>query len=419
MDHVGFYPGEILLPNCPLDTWSVVACDQYTAQPEYWQEVAEIVGSHPSAANLIFPEAFLEKVDFNEKISQINDTMQSYLSHSLFRHYPDSLVYVERTLHDGSIRKGLLGLLDLEAYDYRKGSTSLVRATEGTVLARIPARVKIRQNAPLEMPHILILIDDPNQTVIEPIASQKANCEQLYNFDLMMGGGHLEGWRVDRGLYAVIADALSGLADPKAFAERYGMPDASVLLYAVGDGNHSLAAAKECWENIKEFLTPEEQQNHPARYALVELNNLHDPSLRFEAIHRAVFVPDTDSFLEEMDHYMASLHGNAPAQRFRVVWQGGEREMEIPHPDRTLAVGSVQDFLDEYLDKQAGRIDYIHGEDVVRSLAQKGAVGILLPAMEKDDLFKTVICEGALPRKTFSMGEASDKRFYLECRKIR
>ncbi|MGI5893528.1 MAG: DUF1015 domain-containing protein [Candidatus Merdivicinus sp.] len=419
MPNIGFYPGEILLPNCQLETWSVVACDQYTSQPEYWQEVGEIIAGKPSAGNLIFPEAFLEKIDFNEKISQINDSMYRYLKQNLFTRYPDSIFYVERTLHDGSVRKGLLGLLDLEEYDYRKDSRSLVRATEGTVLARIPARVKIRENAPLEIPHILVLIDDPQRTVIEPIAAQKNSCEKLYDFDLMMNGGHITGWRIERGLYAYVADALAQLANPDAFTARYQIPDADVLLYAVGDGNHSLAAAKECWENIKEFLTPEEQKRHPARYALVELNNLHDESLQFEAIHRAAFVPNPDDLVTELEKYASQQHGTQSPQTVRIITQHGEQELCIPHPERTLAVGSIQDFLDQYFAEQPGRVDYIHGEDVIRDLAQKGAVGILLPAMQKDDLFKTVLREGALPRKTFSMGEANDKRYYLECRQIR
>ncbi len=420
MSNVGFYPGEILLPNCPLETWSVVACDQYTSQPEYWHQVEELVGGNPSAGELIFPEAFLDKVDFNEKIAQINASMQHYLQKGLFQSYPDSLIYVERTLHDGSVRRGLLGLLDLEEYDYREGAASLVRATEGTVLARIPARVRIRENAPLEIPHVLVLIDDVEKTVIEPLAARKAECQRLYDFELMMGGGHISGWRVGRGCYAEIAGALAALADPAAFAARYQVPDAPILLYAVGDGNHSLAAAKQCWENIKEFLSPEEQARHPARYALVELNNLHDPSLRFEAIHRAAFVPDGEDLLAEFEQYAASCQGKESPQTVRLVGRGGERTVTIPHPERTLAVGSVQDFLDSYLDRWPGRVDYIHGEEVVRELVQqKGAAGFLLPAMGKEKLFKTVIQEGALPRKTFSMGEACDKRFYLECRKIK
>ena len=419
MSNTGFHPGEILLPDCDLSLWSVIACDQFTSQPEYWHQVAEQTAGHPSAAELIFPEAFLEKIDFNDKIAQINSFMEADLKKNLFRSYPDAIIYVERTLHDGSVRRGLLGLLDLEQYDYRKGSGSLVRATEGTVLARIPARVKIREHAPLELPHVMVLLDDAGDTVIEPLSGQKDSFQKLYDFDLMMGGGHLCGWLVDKGMHAVIEDALRALADPSAFAERYQAPDAPVLLYAVGDGNHSLAAARECWENIRDFLSPEEQKTHPARYALVELNNLHDPAIKFEAIHRAVFVPDPDGMLEELETYANSCNGGGRPQRFRVVTAAGEREMVIPHPERTLTVGSVQEFLDDYLNRWPGKVDYIHGEEVVRELAQKGAAGILLPAMEKEELFPTVIREGALPRKTFSMGDACDKRYYLESRKIR
>lgn len=419
MAQIGFYPGEILLPNCNLEKWSVIACDQFTSQPEYWEEVWKKTCRHPSASKLIFPEAFLEKTDFNEQVSRINQNMEDYLSENLFRSYPDALIYTERTLHDGSVRHGIVGLLDLEQYDYRKGASTLARATEGTVLERIPVRVKIRENAPLEMPHILVLIDDLEKNVIEPLADETSSLEKLYDFPLMMGGGQVRGWLLRKDQYQRIAAALEKLASPEEFAARYGIPDAPVLLYAVGDGNHSLASAKECWEHIKMFLSPEEAERHPARYALVELCNLQDNSLKFEAIHRAVFVPDPDSMVEELEEYAASRNGTEPAQSVSVLTRKGERTVTIPHPERTLAVGSIQDFLDNYLNTCPGKIDYIHGEDVLRQLADRGAVGIRLPAMEKTDLFKTVIQEGALPRKTFSMGDASDKRYYLECRKIK
>lgn len=418
MRPLGFCPGEILLPRCDLSQWSVVACDQFTSQPEYWTEVERIVGDAPSAYRMIFPEAYLDTVDFDEKIASINRTMEEYLRQGLFEAYSDAMIYVERTLLDGSVRRGILGLLDLEEYDYRKGSGSLVRATEGTVLERIPPRVRIREHAPLESPHILVLIDDPGKTVAEPIRSRTPALEKLYDFDLMQGGGNIRGWLLDRKEQQRIQEALAALADPAVFAEKYGVADRPLLLYAVGDGNHSLATAKECWTRLKSRLTPEEAAVHPARYALVELGNLHDDSLKFEAIHRAVFDVDQGAFLAALREYAASRRGDAPAQTVTVVTAEGRESLTIPHPDRTLAVGSIQAFLDQYLPAVGGKADYIHGEDVVCSLAQKGAVGILLPVMEKGDLFRTVILEGALPRKTFSMGEAPEKRYYLECRKI-
>ena len=420
MAQIGFYPGEILLPNCNLEKWSVIACDQFTSQPEYWEEVWQKTHRVPSASKLIFPEAFLEKVDFNEQVASINENMQDCLDRKLFRSYPNSMVYTERTLHDGSVRRGGVGLLDLEEYEYRQGAASLARATEGTVLERIPARVRIRENAPLEMPHILVLIDDPCQTVIEPLSERTEQFQKLYDFNLMMNGGRIRGWHLDEGVYEDIACALAKLADPEAFAQRSGLPAGTpVLLYAVGDGNHSLAAAKECWERLKMFLSPEEAAVHPARYAMVELCNLRDSSLKFEAIHRAVFVPDSEALVSELEQYAEKCRGTEPPQSFSVLTRKGERTITIAHPERTLAVGSVQSFLDTYLDTCPGRVDYIHGEDVLRDLADRGAVGIKLPAMPKEDLFKTVVLEGALPRKTFSMGEASDKRYYLECRRIR
>ncbi len=418
MRPVGFYPGEILLPRCDLSRWSVVACDQFTSQPEYWEEVERIAGDAPSAYRMIFPEAYLETVDFDEKITSVNQTMQDYLDQGLFTAYPGAMIYVERTLLDGSVRRGILGLLDLEEYDYRKGSDSLVRATEGTVLERIPPRVRIREHAPLETPHILVLIDDPEKTVVEPIRKKTPEMEKLYDFELMQGGGNIRGWLIGEAEQKRISGALGALADPEVFARKYGTPDAPLLLYAVGDGNHSLATAKECWTRLKERLTPEEAAIHPARYALVELGNLHDDSLKFEAIHRVVFGVEEEAFLAALREYAASRAGNGTEQTVTVVTASREEALPIPHPDRTLAVGSIQTFLDDYLAGRGGRVDYIHGEDVVRSLAEKGAVGILLPVIEKNDLFRTVILEGALPRKTFSMGEAPEKRYYLECRKI-
>ncbi len=434
MKNVGFFPGNILIPKEELlPRFSVVACDQFTSQPDYWEEVEERTDNNPSACHMVFPEAYLGKVDFDGKIAQINAAMDQYLKDGIFNEFPDSLIYVERTLQNGAVRKGVVGLLDLECYDYHKGSQSLVRATEGTVLERIPPRVKIRQNASLECPHILVLIDDAKKTVIEPMGEDLPNLHKLYDFDLMMGGGNIKGYLLDREAYGRMAAALGKLGDKRAFNRRYKTTGQDVLLYAVGDGNHSLATAKECWDKLKKKLTPEEAENHPARYALVELNNLHDPSLQFEAIHRVVFDVDTDEFVQELLAYAEkkpskgrktdSAESNAQApispQKFTLVAGGQDQKVTIQAPKHTLTVGSVQAFLDGYLKKHGGRVDYIHGEDVVRRLSEEGAVGILLPAMKKSDLFKTVILEGALPRKTFSMGEACDKRYYLECRKIK
>lgn len=418
MKSVGFYPGEFLLPRCDLTKWSVVACDQFTSQPEYWDKVEEITGDAPSAYKMIFPEARLETENFDKKIAEINQTMEQYLKEGLFESYSNAMIYVERTLLDGSIRHGILGLLDLEEYDYQKGSGSLIRATEGTVLERIPPRVRIREHAPLEMPHILVLVDDPQRTVVEPLQNKTNTMQTLYDFELMQNGGRIRGWLVDSQEQERICDALAVLKEQETFSKRYNIADAPVLLYAVGDGNHSLASAKECWNQIKKGLSPEEAASHPARFAMVELGNLHDDSLKFEAIHRAVFGVKEQQFLDALHTYAASCHGNNSPQTVTIITSTGEETISIPHPDRTLAVGSIQTFLDEYLSNHSGKVDYIHGEQVVRELAAKGAIGILLPVMEKSQLFPTVILEGALPRKTFSMGEAPEKRYYLECRRL-
>lgn len=415
-----FYKGDILVPKEELlEKFSVVACDQFTSQPEYWEEVKEKVGDNPSAYNIVFPEAYLEKVDFNEKIKDINAHINEYLKKEIFDELKDSLIYVERTLKNGTVRRGIVGLIDLEDYDYNKGSQSLIRATEGTVLERIPPRVKIRKNAKIESPHILILIDDVKKTVIEPLGENVADLNKLYDFDLMQGGGNVKGYLLDDSHYKNISKALTKLADKKAFAKRY-KTDKDVLLFAVGDGNHSLATAKECWTKLKKKLTEEEQKNHPARFALIELNNLHDESLEFEAIHRAVFDVDQKAFVKDFKAFAdAKSDKKLKPQTVELVVDGKVTSVTIKSPSHNLAVGSVQNFLDKYIKEKGGKVDYIHGEDVTVNLSKKGAIGILLPVMRKDELFKTVIEEGALPRKTFSMGEASEKRYYLECRKIK
>lgn len=419
METIGFYPGNLLLPKEGFADWAVVACDQFTSQPEYWQQVEEQVKGHPSTYGMVFPEAYLDTVDFDEKIASINQTMQQYWDEGVFQEYPDSMVYVERTLKNGKIRKGIVGLLDLEQYDFNQGSMSLVRATEGTILDRLPPRIRIRENALLESPHIMVLIDDEQDTVIGRFHGIAGQRELLYDFDLMQNGGHISGYRLTGDDARQLQESLARLADPKHFQEKYGVEQSAPLVFAVGDGNHSLATAKRCYEAVKQALPLDEALQHPARYALVELNNLHDESLEFEAIHRAVFDVDAASFLQEILQYSHTVQGPYPAQQFELVIHGISQPFTIPHPAHPLTIGSIQQFLDGYLSRHGGKVDYIHGKDVVQSLSEKGAVGILVPCMQKSELFRTVILEGALPRKTFSMGEACDKRYYLECRKIR
>lgn len=419
-----FRPADILLPqNCDLGLWSVVACDQYTSQPEYWQRVEERVGRAPSSLRLILPESCLDGPSVETDIMEINNTMSRYLREERFALLPQTMIYVERTLHNGKLRRGLVGMVDLEQYDYEPGSPAQVRATEGTVLSRIPPRVAVRKNAPIELPHVMLLTDDPERTVIEPLAREKTGMEQVYDFDLMERGGHLAGWKLGREQLSAVAGALQALADPAAFNARYGTQDQPVLLFAVGDGNHSLATAKECYERQKKLFPPEQWASLPARYALVELNNLHDDSLEFEPIHRVVFGADPEELLDALAAFYPGSSRTDRPEGHRLAWVAGGQEgtVSVPQPSAQLPVGTLQHFLDEYLLSHPGaRVDYIHGEDVVRSLsAQPDTVGFLLPAMGKEELFPTVIHDGVLPRKTFSMGEAHDKRFYLEARRIR
>lgn len=421
-DGLPFKPAGILLPrDCDMTKWSVVACDQYTSQPEYWERVERFVGSAPSTLHMILPESSLDGPNVETDIMDVTNTMSTYLREGLFREYPDALVYVERTLASGKVRRGLVGMVDLEDYDYEPGSTALIRATEGTVLSRIPPRVAVRKNAPLELPHVMLLSDDPACTVIEPLADARDSMEPLYDFSLMEGAGHVRGWLLGEREQAGVAAALSALAEPAAFRARYGGEDLPVMLFAVGDGNHSLATAKACYERQKERLPREQWAALPARYALVELVNLHDPSLEFEPIHRVLFGVDPKALLRDlMEAYPGAYEGVGEGHVLRYVHADGTGSITIPKPQAQLPVATLQTFLDRWLTIYRGRIDYIHGEEVAASLAaQPGNLGFLLPGMGKGELFPTVIHDGVLPRKTFSMGEAQDKRFYLEGRKIR
>ena len=418
-----FRPADILLPkDCEYSKWSVVACDQYTSQPEYWQRVEETVGRAPSALRLILPESCLEGPSVETDIMEINTTMSRYLREGRFVEHPDAIFYVERTLSTGKIRRGLIGMVDLEQYDYEPGAETPIRATEGTVLSRIPPRVAVRKNAPIELPHVMLLVDDPEKTVIEPLAGQTGSMEVLYDFDLMEGGGHIKGWELTEEQKKQTANALSALADPAKFNARYGTGDEPVLLFAVGDGNHSLATAKECYERQKRLAPPDRWADLPARFALCELVNLHDDSLTFAPIHRVVFHTDPQALLTALiHHYPGTVRGRElQGQILHYVFADGEGDLTIPDPPSHLPVGTLQQFLDDYLSSHTGRVDYIHGEDVARQFAARpGNISFLLPAMDKEELFPCVIHDGVLPRKTFSMGEANDKRFYLEARKIR
>ena len=409
--------GKILIPkDADLSKWSVVACDQYTSQPEYWEEVSNYVGDAPSTLHITLPEIYLEGDDVAQRIESINTNMKKYVDTNLFKEIAGKYIYVERTQRDGVVRHGLMGVVDLEEYDYRKGSQTAIRATEGTVLERIPPRVRVRENASLELPHIMLLIDDRDLTVIEPLDAEKSGFEIAYDFGLMQDSGSIRGYIVDEKAQVRIDAALAALADKETFCKKYNVTDdKGVLLFAVGDGNHSLATAKECYERIKAKLG-DAAKDHPARYALVEVTNVHDKALEFEPIHRVVFDVDPEKMMAELAKFYEL---GDEGQGFVAVIGDEKREIFVKNAPTNLAVGTLQKFIDDYLEKNGGRVDYIHGDDVVEELSKAPTnIGFLLPPMEKEELFPTVILDGALPRKTFSMGHAYDKRFYLEARKI-
>jgi hypothetical protein len=432
---IGLKIPDILLPKSSVDPhkWAVIACDQFTSEPEYWHEVEEIVGDAPSTLHLILPEVYLETDEGNRRLDSTQENMKSYLQSNLFREV-DNFVYVLRKT-DRQTRRGLMVCLDLEQYDFNKGAQTLIRATEGTIIDRLPPRIRIREKAPLECPHILVLFDDPNDTVFSPLDEQMMDFEEVYDFDLMMGSGHLTGFAInDPEVRDGIMQALKDLVDPDVFSEKYNLiPGRNApLLFAMGDGNHSLATAKAIWEKLK----PTVGMNHPARYALVEIENVHDPALTFEPIHRLVFGLQKD-ILAEMEAYwgvrfklqavdsaeelMAIVDEAAePWHQIGLITTDGFKVVEVRKPEDNLPVGTLQRFLDVFMENGgAEKVDYVHGTEVLFGKGQaKDNVGFYVPGIDKSDLFKTVILDGALPRKTFSMGEAHQKRFYMECRKI-
>ena len=408
-----FQSADILLPkNADLEKWAVIACDQFTSDMDYWRRVRAFAGQEPSMIHMILPEAELEDHG-PESIARINDNMIRYLNEELFRMYPHSYIYVERTLENGMIRPGLIGKVDLEAYDYRPGSVSPVRATERTVLERIPPRKMVRKDAALEFPHVLMLCDDDRLELIEPVAARKDQLPMVYDFDLMEEGGHITGWLVSGADAQAFDDAFTAYSE--TYREKYADLSGESVLLAVGDGNHSLATAKSCYEDLKAVDPAADLSDHPARYALVELENIHDPSQVFEPIHRILTEVDVRKL-------MADLATICADEGHLVTCVIGEEKKDL-YLDRKLgelAVAVLQEFLDRWLAENPGKIDYIHGEEEIQRLAsEENAVGFLLLPMAKHSLFRGVIAGGVLPRKTFSMGHAREKRYYLEGRKIK
>ena len=409
-----FGKADILLPkSADMQRWAVIACDQFTSDAAYWQRVRQVAGEEASTIHLILPEADLGSVDEAAAIAKINATMDQYLANDVFTVYPDSYIYVERTLLNGSVRPGLVGAVDLEAYDYHPGSVSAIRATEKTVLERIPPRQRVRKDAGIEFPHVLMLCDDDRRQLLEPISEQKDSLQIIYDFDLMEGGGHITGWLVDGDAAAAFDVRLQAYIDsvPAKYADLDGAP----VVLAVGDGNHSLATAKSCYEALKQANPGADLSSHPARFALVELENIHDDSQVFEPIHRILFHVDGKKLLQDLQAICAE-------EGYAVEYvMGSQRGMlSLDKKRGELAVAVLQEFLDEWMVDNSCEIDYIHGDDEVAQLAQQeNAVGFLLPSMEKHQLFRGVISGGVLPRKTFSMGHAREKRYYLEGRKIK
>ena len=392
-----FYSGDILLPKKDFENWAVIACDQYTSEPEYWKETEAATQNKPSAYNIILPEAYLS-ADNSLRIAKINEKMQEYLEMDVFNCYENSIIYTERTLNNGKIRKGLVGLIDLEDYSYVKGANTLIRSTEETVTSRIPPRVEIRKDAPLEIPHVMLLIDDSKNTVIEPLSDKCNSFDKVYDFTLMQNAGEIKGYLLDQYTIADVQNKLNDLS--KSNSDGF--------LFAVGDGNHSLATAKECYK-----------QGNGSRYALVEVVNIHDSSLEFEPIYRVLFGCEPNKVIEDLLTASGGEYDGEDAQVFKCVYGANKRKISIK-PTGKLSVATLQNFLDEYLRTNTQiEIDYIHGTDSVYNLCKKdNTLGFIFNGMEKSELFSAVASDGSLPRKTFSMGLADDKRFYLEARKL-
>ena len=424
---IGIKSTDILLPSksVNLEKWAVVACDQYTSEKQYWKDVEAYTAGSPSTLNLIFPECYLEDSDSETRIAAINRTMSEYLEKGIFNTYKDCFILIKRTC-GGKSRLGLIAALDLEKYSWDKNSKSLIRATEGTIMSRIPPRKKIRKDAVLELPHILVLISDKDRTVIEKLFSNSGKLKKLYDTQLMKNGGEIEAWLVDSD-----SDKKGVLS---AFEKLYEKLDPdNPLLFAMGDGNHSFATAKSCWEDIKKTLSPEEAENHPARYCLVEIENIYDPGLVFEPIHRVLFNVPEQVFIDELNKVAGQIDyepfdsyltlekklENRQVQTFAYCTSDKQVIVQLHDTSATIVAGTLQKVLDSLIEKKYS-IDYIHGADVTRELGSKpGNIGIFLPAISKDTFFETISKDGALPRKTFSMGEANEKRYYMEARKIK
>ena len=444
---IGLSVPRVLLPrpDVGLEEWAVIACDQHTSNPEYWEEAARRVGSRPSALHLVLPEAFLEAPGRGGRIRRIHERMESYLREGVLQPLEPGFVLVDRRTPHAASRKGLVAALDLEQYSFAPDAGTLIRTTEGTDPGRLPPRVEVRRGAALEIPHILVLIDDPQATVIEPLFER--TLPLLYDTELMLGGGRVRGWQVTGGgALRQVADALTRLAAPETMADRYGLETGPPALYAMGDGNHSFAAARQVWSATRDRAGGlDAAAGHPSRHALVELVNLHDPGLRFEPIHRVLFGVDGAELTREMEAFFRSQGSRAQIDAFDTPgsWRRAREDLGtrglhhlpfvagrvdgaprwgivvVHDPRHDLEAVSLDAFLADLGSRRDLRLDYIHGEEEVTELgARPGNAGLLSRSIDKHALFRTVLRTGPLPRKSFSLGEAEEKRYYMECRRL-
>lgn len=393
---------EILIPkDIDMSKWACIACDQFTSEEEYWKQLKEYVGEEKSTLNLVYPEIYLER-DTEKTIDSINRKMREYVSEGLFNNLGKGMVLTVRKTPFVERRIGIISAVDLEEYDYAVGQKPLVRATEGTITERIPPRLKIRKDAVIEFPHIMVLFDDAKREIAEELYANREKLQKIYDFNLNMGGGSIEGYFISD--YQPILDKFLNLLEPSLLVNKYGKEDK--FQFAVGDGNHSLATAKAHWENVKKTLSEEERKTHPARYCLAEFVNIYDEGIYFEPIFRLVYNVDRKEFIEGLN----KVQGN-------FVCYDGEKESSLASGN-TLpeSITNVDKYVKEYIEKKGGKVDYIHGEENLKTLVKNdsSAVGILFDKMDKSELFKFVSTRGALPRKTFSMGEGVEKRYYLE-----
>lgn len=413
-----FRKADFLIPgDVDLSKWSVIACDQHTSDQPYWDRVRESVGDTPSTLNLIIPESELDESTLDERASEIRKKYNEYLNRDNLTEYKDSYIYVERRLNSGKIRCGILGVVDLEEYEAARYAETLIRPSEQTVFERVPPRVKIREGCAGETSHLVMFIDDEKKEVIEPLATKKQGYQKIYDFDLQENGGHLTGWLISKEDAEEIDRKLSAMADKDYVSRKYGTDsEAAPLLMLVGDGNHSLCAAKDAYDKLKSKLR-DEALNHPSRYYMAELENLHSDAFEFEPIYRVVTDVNTEQFLDELKKE-TSESGNG--QKVTYYYAGGKGEAVFEDPSFNITVGTLQRFIDNYIeDFGEGKCDYIHGEEELKALCEKeGTVGFVFDGIGKDGLFKSVIEGGTLPRKTFSIGTAEDKRYYLEMRRI-